>query len=52
MPGSREDDFKRKNAFPLYDIWQRSSAETPAQGVMKVTILVDPKMCIMLVCSK
>ena len=42
MPGSREEDFKRNNAFLLNDIWPRPSTRTPATGVMKCTIFVDP----------
>ena len=38
MPENRENDFKRNNAFLLNDI----CARTPARGVMKSTIFVDP----------
>ena len=41
MPGSREDDFYKKNAFPPYDLYG-PSVRTPVQGVMKVIILVNP----------
>ena len=39
MPGSREEDFERNNAFSLHDIWPLR--KNPSLGVMKVTILVD-----------
>ena len=32
MPGSREEDFKRNNAFTIYDLY----GQTPAPGVMKL----------------
>ena len=35
VPGSREDDFYKKNAFPPYDLYG-PSARTPAQGVIKL----------------
>ena len=40
MPGSREDDFYRKNANPLYDLYGHDLV----QGVMEVTVLVDPSL--------
>ena len=47
MPGSKEEVvFYWNNAFLLNDIWPCPSARTPAQGVMKVTILVDPSLVI------
>ena len=45
MPWSKED-FLRNNAFSLYDIWPHPSAKTPAPGVKKFTILVDPSLVI------
>ena len=45
---SRNRDFKGNNAFSLYDSMKPcSSTRTPAPGVMKFTILVDPSMVIM-----
>ena len=44
MPVSREEDFYRKNTFPLFDIWPRPSTRTHAQGIIKVTISVDPSL--------
>ena len=47
MPGSKEDDFYRNNALSLYDLYGHYLAHwTPAPGVMKVTILVDPSLVI------
>ena len=47
MPGSRENDFDRKNAFPLYDLYDHALAQEPLpKGVMKVKILVDPSLVI------
>ena len=41
MPGSREEEFKKNNAFSLYNLYGHVLAQTPAPGVMKSTILVD-----------
>ena len=41
MPGSREEDFYRNNAFSRYDLIGKALA-----GVMKFTILVDPSLVI------
>ena len=43
MPVSREEDFYRKNAFPLYDLYGHALAQEP-MPIMKVTILVDPSL--------
>ena len=44
---SRDRDFKGNNAFSLYDsMTPCSSTRTPAPGVMKFTILVDPSIVI------
>ena len=47
MPGSRKD-FKRNNAliFTLRLIWSCHSTRSPAPGVMKISILVDPSLVI------
>ena len=29
MPGSREEDFKRKNAFSLFDLYDHALAQEP-----------------------
>ena len=45
MPVSEEEDFKKNNAFSLYDlIYGHALAQEP--GLMKVTILVDPSLVI------
>ena len=41
MPGSREEDFYRNNAFSRYDLIGKALA-----GVMKFIILVDPSLVI------
>ena len=46
MPGSREEDFQRNNAFSLYDLYGHAPAKNPCPGVMKFTILVDPSLVI------
>ena len=46
MPGNREGDYLRKNAFLLYDFWPRHSTGKPTPGVMKFKILVDPSLVI------
>ena len=43
MPGNTEEDFYRKNVFPLYE------HKNPAPGVTKVKILVDLSMAIITV---
>ena len=46
MPGSREEDFLR-NEFSPYDLYgQTHFARTPAPGVMKFVIWVDPSFVI------
>ena len=32
MPGSREDDFYRKNSFPLYDLYRHALAQELCPG--------------------
>ena len=51
MPGSKEEDFKKNNAFSLYDlIYGHALAQEPlSKGVMKVTILVDPSLVIIII---
>ena len=50
MQQSREEDFKRKNAFSLYELYGYMhvlpSTRTPATGVMKFTILEDYSLVI------
>ena len=51
MPGCREEYFYRNNAFGLYDLNGRTSAQEPLPrgsggGFMKFTILVDPSLVI------
>ena len=46
MPKSIEEDFRRNNAIQLYDLYGNTLAKTPASGVMKLTILVDPSLVI------
>ena len=42
MPGSREEDFKRNNAFSLYDLYGHAPAQEPLPpGVIQFTTLVD-----------
>ena len=42
MPRTREEDFKRNNAFSLYDLYGHALAqELLPWGVMKCTIHVD-----------
>ena len=47
MPGCREEDFKKNNAFSLYDLYGHALAQEPLpRGFMKFTILVDPSFVI------
>ena len=46
MPGSKEEDFKRNNAFSLYDLYGQTLAQEPLPRVMKLIILVDPSLVI------
>ena len=48
MPQSIED-FKRNNAISLYHLYDPTLAKTPAQGVIKFTILIDPSLVIITV---
>ena len=41
MPGSRQEDFKRNNAFLYMTHIATPSKRTPALGVMKITMLLD-----------
>ena len=50
MPGSREEDFKKNNAFSLYDLYGHTLAQEPLPwGVMKFTIFVEPSLVIIII---
>ena len=38
MPRTGEEDFKRNNAFTLYDLYGHALAQEPLPRVMKFTI--------------
>ena len=46
----RKEDFLRNNAFSLYDIYGHTLVqETPAPGVMKIIIWIDPSLVIIII---
>ena len=42
LVGPREKDLRKQCNFSIYLIWPRPSARTPAPGVMKSTIWINP----------
>ena len=49
MPGVREKDFYRNNAFSSYDFYGHTPAQEPLV-VMNLTVLVDPPLVIISTC--
>ena len=50
MPGNKQEDFQRNNAFLLYDLYSQAQENT-TPGVNKYIILVDPSLVIITIYS-
>ena len=45
MPGSREEDFKKNNAFSLYDLYGHALAQEPCPGGHEIYNFGRPFLC-------